>query len=146
MEQELSRIAGILLLVGLIFFVSRLLARNGARTMDLPASVQALTDNASVDTFAAGPEPVWLFKHSTACATSSWAWSHFRDYIDEHPSQRAAIIVVQSQRELSNYVAEKFGVRHETPQLFLLQAGKILWHDSHGGISVGEMKRAYPSI
>ena len=37
-------------------------------------------------------------------------------------------------RPVSNLIAEKFGVVHESPQMIVIKDGKVLFHESHGGI------------
>jgi bacillithiol system protein YtxJ len=76
-----------------------------------------------------------IFKHSSACGTSAFVLrsleknlSEFSENVDFY------IIEVRSQRNLSNYIAEKTGVRHESPQLILLKDGEMLWNASHSAI------------
>jgi bacillithiol system protein YtxJ len=38
-------------------------------------------------------------------------------------------------RALSNQVAQDFGVIHESPQVILVREGKVVYHESHYGIS-----------
>ena len=39
-------------------------------------------------------------------------------------------------------VAEKTGLRHESPQALLLKDGKVVWHESHGSIRVESLNQA----
>ena len=38
-------------------------------------------------------------------------------------------------REVSNGVAEKFKVMHQSPQLLVIRNGSVVAHDSHGSIN-----------
>ena len=44
-------------------------------------------------------------------------------------------------RSVSNRVAERFGVPHESPQVLLMQKGKVTYHESHYGISYAEIMK-----
>ena len=41
-------------------------------------------------------------------------------------------------RDISNQIAEELNVRHESPQLLIIQNGKAIHHASHIGISSQE--------
>jgi bacillithiol system protein YtxJ len=43
-------------------------------------------------------------------------------------------------RNLSNAVAEKFGVMHQSPQVLLIKSGESVYDDSHMGISYQSLK------
>lgn len=43
-------------------------------------------------------------------------------------------------RGLSNTIATAFGVRHESPQVLLIQNGRCTYHASHQGIRVQDIK------
>ena len=90
--------------------------------------------------------PVWLFKHSDACGTSFYAIGEFKQYLEQHPDDDAAIIVIQSHRELSNMTADLLSVIHKSPQLFLVQDGKVLWQTSLMGITVKAMEQAKQAV
>ena len=42
-----------------------------------------------------------------------------------------AMVTVQTHRDVSNAVARKLGVRHETPQALLIREGRVVWSASH---------------
>lgn len=101
--------------------------------------MQSLTNEQEVDTLINSDEPVWLFKHSTTCPVSARAMAQFERYIEQHPDEPVGFVIIQQHRPVSSYVAEELGIRHESPQLFLVQRGQALWHTSHGGITAGAM-------
>lgn len=45
------------------------------------------------------------------------------------------LVIVQAARALSDEIAVRTGVEHETPQVFILRDGEVLWTASHGQIS-----------
>lgn len=76
-----------------------------------------------------------IFKHSSACGTSAFALRGMEEVISEvSESVDFSILEVRLQRKLSNYVAEKTGVRHESPQLILMKNGEVVWNASHSAI------------
>jgi bacillithiol system protein YtxJ len=96
-----------------------------------------------VEALLASPSPAWLFKHSNACGTSAAAFSEFSDYLAAHPDQLAGLLVVQTQRPLSSWVATLLRYVHQSPQLFLLRAGAVMWQASHWSITAGAMDAAW---
>jgi thioredoxin 1 len=41
------------------------------------------------------------------------------------------MVTVQTHREVSNAVAARLGVRHETPQALIVRGGRVVWSASH---------------
>jgi bacillithiol system protein YtxJ len=80
---------------------------------------------------------VLLFKHSTTCPISAYAYEQVQrlSQTDEVKEMRIALIHVIENRSLSNEVAHRFQIKHESPQAFLIQAGKVVWHASHRNIT-----------
>ena len=80
--------------------------------------------------------PVWIFKHSLTCPISSIAWEEFQRFAGGRPDESGifALIELQKARPVSNAVAQKTGVRHESPQAILVRDGHAAWHASHYGI------------
>jgi len=77
-----------------------------------------------------------IFKHSTRCSISSIARHRLEsDWQDKLPQIPIHYLDLIQYRELSNEIAKRFGVRHESPQLILVQNGKVLFHNSHLAIS-----------
>lgn len=77
-------------------------------------------------------KPQVLYKHSTRCATSYFALKSLQNISDiKREKAEFYMIDVISQRELSFYIADKLGIRHESPQLIILNKGEVTWHGSH---------------
>ena len=73
-----------------------------------------------------------LFKHSTTCPISARAHDQFKQYLQENDDQvHAALVKVIEDRPISNHIAEKFNIKHESPQIFLLKGEQVIWHTSH---------------
>ena len=80
-----------------------------------------------------------LYKHSTRCPVSSYAIDEVLDFADEHPDCIVYVLKVIEQRALSDAVAKKLGVRHESPQAFVILDGQLVWHGSHNDITASAL-------
>jgi bacillithiol system protein YtxJ len=80
-----------------------------------------------------GAQPLLLFKHSYSCGISAEALDELVGYLnsDRPGSVRYAMVTVQTHRDVSNAVAAKLGVRHETPQALVIRNGRVVWTASH---------------
>ena len=87
--------------------------------------------------------PLLLFKHSYTCGTSAEALDELIDHLNEDGLQaRYAIVTVQTHRDLSNAVAKRLGVRHETPQALLIKDGRVVWSASHFRVTADAVEEA----
>ncbi len=87
-------------------------------------------------------EPVFLLKHSSQCPISAEVYSAFSEFERKGGPNRpwtCALVRVIEERPLSNQIAEKLGVEHESPQLLLISGSKVLWHDSHWRLTLDKM-------
>lgn len=104
--------------------------------------MQPLASEADLDGFLTTSGPLWLFKHSNSCGISAAAHDEVTRFLHEHPGQQAAIVVVQTHRPLSTLVANRLKYVHQSPQLFLLKDGKVVWSATHWSITAGAMESA----
>jgi bacillithiol system protein YtxJ len=87
--------------------------------------------------------PCIIFKHSTRCSISSLAQNRLESkWSFEDNTVLPYFLDLIAYRELSNGIAETFGVRHESPQLLLIQDGQCTYEASHLDISVRELSAA----
>jgi bacillithiol system protein YtxJ len=80
-------------------------------------------------------EPVLLFKHSTQCARSAAAFEDLEAFEGQNPSVLCGLILVIEDRDVSDEVEERFGIRHESPQAILFVNETPVWHASHWKIT-----------
>ena len=81
---------------------------------------------------ASDERPLLLFKHSFTCGVSAEALDELVAHLHEGRADATyAMITVQTHRDVSNAVARKLGVRHETPQALLIRDGRVVWSASH---------------
>ncbi|MDQ3685616.1 MAG: bacillithiol system redox-active protein YtxJ [Acidobacteriota bacterium] len=82
-------------------------------------------------------QAVILFKHSSTCPISSAAYREMKALGGE-----VGIIVVQRARDASREVAARTGVRHESPQAFIIRNGQSVWTASHWNITADAVAEA----
>jgi len=79
-------------------------------------------------------KPQIIFKHSTRCSISSVAKSRLEK--SQAPDEASFYYLdLISYRQLSNSVAERFGVEHESPQILMIKDGKCLYDECQKGIN-----------
>ena len=85
---------------------------------------------------ASQEQPVMIFKHSTSCSTSAmvldrlerkWRGNEIRDL-------SIYFLDLLRYRRISDQISIDFDVRHESPQLLVVEGGLVTYHDSHFGI------------
>ena len=55
-------------------------------------------------------------------------------------------VLVREDRALSLAVAERTGVRHESPQAILLDGGRPIWHASHRDVTAAAVAEACRTV
>jgi len=85
---------------------------------------------------------VAILKHSTRCGVSKMVLRMFEsDYdIDENEPVELYFLDLISHREISNEIANRFKVHHESPQLIVLKNREVVHHSSHQSISADKLK------
>lgn len=81
--------------------------------------------------------PLWIFKHSLTCGVSDFALREFLRFTEARPPdarERHCLVEIQRARDVSRAIAERLGVRHESPQALLIDHGEVIWHGSHWAI------------
>ncbi len=87
--------------------------------------------------------PVLVFKHSDRCGVSSASKSDLdRDWDLRENEIVAYYLDVVENRAVSDEVAKRFGVRHESPQVLVIRDGAVVHTSSHWDISVRELRTA----
>jgi bacillithiol system protein YtxJ len=121
---------------------------NGPGTRSLPPLMNwtKLTDLAQLDTIdvASHAKPILIFKHSTRCSISSTAlarmergWPPLQD-ADHTPYY----LDLLAHRPISNMIAERYDLEHESPQVLVIRHGKCVYSASHLAITPQEVVQA----
>jgi bacillithiol system protein YtxJ len=76
-------------------------------------------------------KPVLIFKHSTRCSISRFALKQFENEFDLEGIVDAYFLDLIEHRDISNEIASRFGVQHQSPQLLLIKEGKSVYDVSH---------------
>ncbi|MCU0356682.1 MAG: bacillithiol system redox-active protein YtxJ [Cyclobacteriaceae bacterium] len=86
---------------------------------------------------------VLIFKHSTSCSISRVALDRLqRNWKEEEMKEvKPYFLDLISYRDISNQIAERFSVYHESPQVILLRNNKVIYADSHWGIDYQAIKQ-----
>jgi len=88
-------------------------------------------------------KPVVIFKHSTRCIVSRTALKQFENEYDVETLQcnvSTYYLDLLEHRDISNEIASRFGVYHQSPQLLLIKQGKSVYNVSHSDIDAAELK------
>lgn len=87
-------------------------------------------------------QPVLIFKHSTRCSISRFALKNFvNEYDFSEEELQAYFLDLLEYRSISNEIANRFEVMHQSPQILLIKDGKCIYHESHDGVEVSSLKR-----
>jgi bacillithiol system protein YtxJ len=87
-------------------------------------------------------QPVVIFKHSTRCGISRMVLNNFERSYDLPKDEEVKLYFLDllANRDTSNAVASRFGVRHESPQMIILKNREVVHHSSHQSIEVQNIK------
>ena len=85
-------------------------------------------------------QAVVIFKHSTRCSISRMALKQFENEFDFADRVQPYFLDLIAFREVSNEIAARFGVVHQSPQLILIKQGKAVYDVSHSDIDAGALK------
>lgn len=80
-------------------------------------------------------QAIVLFKHSTTCPISAGVYQEI-----SNADADVNLVVVQRARDVSAAIAEKTGVRHESPQAIVLKNGAVVYHASHYDVTADEVE------
>lgn len=98
--------------------------------------------------FEASKERVQVvFKHSVRCSVSLFAKLNIESFsLWEGKEADRFIIDVVRKRTVSDYFAEKSGIKHESPQIFILKDGEVIWSDAHSYVNKANIKRVFAQL
>ena len=87
-------------------------------------------------------KPVVLFKHSTRCSISRMALKQF-DTAFNYPEEKIDWYLsdLLNHRDLSNEIASRYNVVHQSPQIVVIRNGKAVFNESHDSIAAEDLKQ-----
>ncbi|WP_116125025.1 bacillithiol system redox-active protein YtxJ [Lewinella sp. IMCC34183] len=87
--------------------------------------------------------PCLILKHSTTCPISSLAKNRLEKQWDiDGQAIETYYLDLLRYREVSNFIAAEFGVRHQSPQVLLIRDAACVYDASHLDIRVDELRPA----
>ena len=86
---------------------------------------------------------VLLFKHSPSCPISAGARQQYEAFRKQFPDVPAMFVDVVADRNTARGIADRCGVRHESPQVILFERGRAVWHAAHDAITAASLASAF---
>ena len=86
-------------------------------------------------------KPVLIFKHSTRCSISRFALKQFENEYDLDDNITLYFLDLLNHRDISNEIASRFEVEHQSPQVLLIKEGKCIFNASHSSIDADNLKK-----
>lgn len=84
-----------------------------------------------------------IYKHSETCGVCLISKEELEKVVDEiAPTTDLYVVNVIAQRAASLTIADKLGIRHESPQVILLKDGEVLWSGSHWDVTAENIRSA----
>ncbi len=83
---------------------------------------------------------VVIFKHSTRCSISDMA----KGRLDRSNAVKGVsfyYLDLIAHRHISDEIASRFQVHHESPQILIINNGECTYDESHSGIAIDEIKK-----
>lgn len=82
-------------------------------------------------------QPLLVFKHSTQCSISGGAHEELSNWLEDAVTLtlKPILVLVPDNRDVSDAIAARLNLKHESPQLILVEGGKVSWHASHWRIT-----------
>lgn len=86
-------------------------------------------------------KPILIFKHSTRCIISRTALKEFeREFDFDVEDVEWYLLDLLIYRDLSNEIALRYDVIHQSPQIILIKNGKAIFNASHEMINASSLK------
>lgn len=79
-----------------------------------------------------------IFKHSTSCGTSNYVKKNILKEMGSFSDEPFDIYYLDllALRNVSNSIADRYGIRHESPQLLIIKDGQCIAHNSHSEVTL----------
>jgi len=82
-----------------------------------------------------------IFKHSTRCIVSRTALKQFEMQFVANEKIKLFFLDLLEYRPISNIIAEKFSIEHQSPQIIVIKGGKVVYSASHSDIDATILER-----
>jgi bacillithiol system protein YtxJ len=90
-------------------------------------------------------QKILILKHSTRCSISSAALARLeRKWKDENSEAlKPYYLDLLAHRDISNAIAERYNIMHESPQALIIENGKCIFSQTHMEINVDDLMTAF---
>ncbi|SRR5690554_82565 len=87
-------------------------------------------------------KPIVIFKHSTRCSISKLALNRFENDFN-YPKEKIEPFYLDLlvHRDISNEIARRLQVEHQSPQILVIKNGRAIYSTSHESIDAGILER-----
>lgn len=85
-------------------------------------------------------KPVVIFKHSTRCHISKMVLRQFEHEFNSQENVVPYFLDLLQHRDISNEIANRFGVMHQSPQLIIIKDGIAVYNASHSDIDASQLE------
>lgn len=86
-------------------------------------------------------KPALIFKHSTRCHISKMVLKQFENEYNLDDKMECYFLDLLEFRPISNAIAERFNIEHQSPQIILIKNGKAIYNASHESIAADELEK-----
>lgn len=118
-------------------FFSFLISLLRSYTKNMKANFTEINSTEQLDELfeKSNQKPIVLFKHSTTCPISAGVYQEIST-----ADADINLVVVQNARSVSDAIARKTGIRHESPQAIILKDGKVIYHAAHYDVTASDVE------
>jgi len=125
-------------------FLKHIFGQNDVESKNKPEGLRlALTSLEQLDELVALSETATclIFKHSTRCIVSRTALKQFeRDFV-ANAHVKLFYLDLLAYRSISNEIAARFSITHQSPQILVIKSGKVVYTASHSDIDASILER-----
>lgn len=110
---------------------------NGSSLKDFWNEIQSSEDlETAIEASEQGK--VVIFKHSTRCMISKTVLRNFERQIESESVDLPKLYYLDllNHRDISNEIAQKFSVVHQSPQIIVIENRQVIHHASHDNIDL----------
>lgn len=102
-----------------------------------------LTDVSQLDEIVENSKDktIGIFKHSTRCSISRFALKQFENEYDLEEKVALYFLDLLNHRDVSNEIANRFQVIHQSPQLIVIKNGVAVYDASHSDIQAEVLEK-----
>ncbi len=86
-------------------------------------------------------QPALIFKHSTTCGISHSVFSKVEQELEQLADKYTLYYLdLLANRSISNEVADRFNVLHQSPQVLVIHQGQAVYNKSHHAINPKQLQ------